>query len=451
MCISHSGKQQFWLFAILLYFLCTLSVELSGQQVIKNQISLSLQDAIELSKTQNKWVQIARTEAQASAADLKDAYNVALPLVNVAGSYQRFSNLTLYTDGLSHATTGPRKPNPNAANLGMDATFTLYAGGKQRAYEQEMETKKTLAFINAAEQSGNYSMQTATQYLDLVRLAELRKFILEQFKRAEVRLKNINALYRNQKVTRSDVLRADVMLSNVSLSLQQVDNDLLIANQRMDLLLNLPDAVTIVLTDSAGMPKPDISMLGNLVPEATLSSFAAQKADQGVALQSTRLKSLKSNYLPSLSFVSAYGLNYPNNLFFPPVDQAYAIGYVGLRVQYNISSLYQNKHKVAAGRLRLSELRQQKDAVSDNVKQESGSLLIKYREALNRIEVKERNIEQARVNYRIVNTKYFNQLALLTDLLDADNLLTESRFDLVRAQTDALTIYYRLLYAAGKL
>jgi outer membrane protein TolC len=148
---------------------------------------------------------------------------------------------------------------------------------------------------------------------------------------------------------------------------------------------------------------------------------------------------------------SAYGLSYPNTIFFPPVDQAYSIGFVGLKIQYNISSRYQNKNKVSAGKIRLEELHYVQKNINDNVRQEAGSLLIKYREALNRISVNEKSIEQARVNYKIVSAKYYNQLALLTDLLDADNLYQESKFNLVQSQTSALFIYYQLLYTSGKL
>lgn len=422
-----------------------------AQQVPMHDYPLSLNDAIALAKTQNLMVLAAKTEANATAADLKDAYNAALPLVNASASYQRFSDLTLYTDGFNHSATGPRKPGPNAANLGIDASFTIYAGGKQQAMQQEAMVKNGLAATNFRDQAGFMALQTAAQYLDLVRLAELKKFILDQLKRAEARLKNINALYRNQKVTKSDVLRAEVMLSNVQLAVQQSENDLQISSQKINNLLNLPDTVKISITDSAGMSKPDISRLSSLTGLGGSSSFSVQKANQGVEIQLARLNGLKSGFMPTLSFITAYGLNYPNNLFFPPVDQAYSIGYAGLRAQYNISSLYQHKNKVAAGKIRLKEAHIQQQSANDNVQLELRSLLIKYGEALNRIGVNQRSIEQAKLNYRIVNTKYFNQLALLTDLLDADNLYTESRFNLVKAQTDALLIYYRLQYAAGNL
>lgn len=113
--------------------------------------------------------------------------------------------------------------------------------------------------------------------------------------------------------------------------------------------------------------------------------------------------------------------------------------------------MYQNKNKVAASKLRITGAEIQQKAITDNVSTDLKSYLIKYQESLNRIAVDQRSIEQAQVNLRIVNTKYFNQLALLTDLLDADNLFVESRFNLIKAQTDALAIYYHLLYTAGKL
>jgi len=122
-----------------------------------------------------------------------------------------------------------------------------------------------------------------------------------------------------------------------------------------------------------------------------------------------------------------------------------------LKAQYNISSLYHNKSKVSAEKLRINELEVQQSAYSDNARTDMQAYYIKYAEALNRISVNEHSVAQAALNYRIVNTKYLNQLALLTDLLDADNLYHESRFDLVKAQTDALAIYYHILYTSGNL
>ena len=444
-------RKMFILTFLLLIMESVLGLESVFAQTSAGGFRVSLAEAVQFAKSQNKWVQAARVEESAAGEDRHDAYQAALPTVNVSSSYQRFSDLTLYTQGLRNAKTGPRKPTPNAASLGIDALFNIYNGGRQRAFQKEQTSREYLAKLNADDQSGNIGLQTASQYLDLVRLADLKRFVLDQLNRARTRLVSINALYKNQKVTKSDVLRAQVMLSNVELSLQQTVNDISIANQRLDVLMNVPDSVRLIPTDSAGMSKPKPDSLLHIIERAGVSSYGVRKAAENVALQQARVSGIKSNNRPSLAFYTAYGLNYPNNLFFPPVDQAYSIGFVGLKAQYNISSLYHNKSKEAAGKLRIKELELQRQATADNVATEINSYYVKYIEALHRIEVNQRSVEQSQVNYRIVSTKYFNQLALLTDLLDADNLYQESRFNLIKAQTDALTIYYHILYTSGNL
>lgn len=416
-----------------------------------HQLRLTLQEAIQKAKLNNKQVMSSKFEQQAAAEDLKDANASVLPNIGANGSYQRFTKLTLYTDGLGGHHSIPKNPGPDGADLSLSASFNLYSGGKTRSVQEEQLHKTSLAEVNMSETSSNISLQVAAQYLDLIRLSAQRKLILDQVKRAEARLKNIDALYRNQKVTRSDVLRAEVMLSNVQLNLQQIQNDITITNQKLNVLLDISDSSVIVPVDSLNSHSLSISETKSLVSLAPAASFGILKYDENLKVQQARIKGVKSNFYPSVSVYSAYGINYPNTLFVPPVDQAYSIGFVGLKVQYNLSSLYHNKHKVSSGNARLQQLQKQKEALADNIAQEAESLSVKYQEALNRIGVIEKQIEQASVNYKIVSAKYFNQLALLTDLLDADNLYQESRYNLVQAQATHQLLSYRLQYISGKL
>jgi len=437
-----------WFMVLLLF---AANGESFAQQNKAMPLSLTLHDAIALSKSQNKQVRAVKSEENATVADLKDAKNAALPGLEFNGDYQRFSKLTLYNDFLGDAKSLSKRPSPNAADLSVSASFNLYSGGHQRSYQSEQSLRKEISGINVQDQSGNISLQVAAQYLNTVNLINQKHFIEEQIVRAETRLKNINALYRNEKVTRSDVLRTELNLSAVKLNLEQVENDILISNQKLDVLIDIPDTIRIIPIDSADVIRPEAEALKPLIGGLATDAYAIRRADENVKLQNERIKSIKANYSPSLFLYSAYLMSYPNNIFYPPVDQAYSIGFVGLKVKYNISAFYQNKQKVSAGKIRLEELRLQQQSISDNTMQQANGLLIKYREALDRISVNEKSIEQARVNYKIMNAKYLNQLALLTDLLDADNLFQETRYNLVQAQTNARFIYYNLLYISGKL
>lgn len=412
--------------------------------------SLSLNEAIAMARQNNKTVQVAGIEEKAALADYNDAKSSVFPVVGIGGSYQRYTKATLYEHGFSESTQVSRLPSPDGANLGAHMAFNLYSGGKTKSVIEESSYRKALAAVNTKDQAGNISLHTALQYLDLVRLYHFKNLIEDQEKRAETRLKNITSFYKNQRVTKSDLLRAELTLSNVLLSKIQNENDIAIVSKKLGILLNLKDVTVLYPTDSL----PD-----RIIKEIALSeisgdadnSYALQKAELNLKMQSARIKNLKSNYYPSLSLISAYGFNYPNYLFFRPIDQTYSAGFVGFNLNYNISSLYHNKNKVRAARERFDAIELQKEYIKDNVKEEIEALNIKYTEALNRIEVTDKSIEQSKVNFDIINTKYLNQLSLLTDLLDADNLYQESRYSNVNAQIGALIIYYRLLYTTGNL
>lgn len=421
-----------------------------AQEEGAGQYSLSLREALAMARQNNKSVQVSGLEEEAAAADYRDAQNSILPTLNAGGTYQRYSRVNLYQHGLNESTVVRRQPGPESAALGVDLAMNLYSGGRTKAIIEENRYRRELARVNSEDQQGSISLQAAVQYLDLVRLYHFRGLLEDQQKRAETRLRTITSFYQNQRVTKSDLLRAEVALSNVLLGITQNENDILIGNRKLRILLNIADEV---------MVKPTDSLLGGslqeLVPDtisgAAATAYAFQKVTLNRKIQAARIKNLRSNYYPSLSVFSAYGFNYPNYLFFRPIDQIYSVGFVGLRLNYTISSVYQNRHKVRAARERLSGTDLQREYLREMIEEDIAGLKIKYREALNRIAVTEKSIEQSRVNFEIINTKYSNQLALLTDLLDADNLYQESRYSNINAQIGALIIYYRLLYTTGNL
>ena len=91
------------------------------------------------------------------------------------------------------------------------------------------------------------------------------------------------------------------------------------------------------------------------------------------------------------------------------------------------------------------------EETGDVIRQQVKEAYLRYEEALTRIDVAETNIRQATENARIVNNTYFNQLSLVTDLLDADTQLLQTRFDLVSAKIAARVQYYQLQKVIGNL
>jgi outer membrane protein TolC len=435
-----------------IYLLClgVTTPNLKAQTADSPAVSLSLEDVIRHAKEANKLIGVLRTEESAAEADLWDGRMGALPRILSSASYQRYTKITLYDGVLGDSREVTKAPNANAGALNLEASFNLYAGGRQRSVVSDLQYKSELASVNTREQEASIGMQAALQYLDIIRIYFQQQLIADQVARARERSKNIDALYANGKVTKSDVLRADVLLSNVLLGEAAYTNDYRISNQKLNTLLNLPEFTRLIPADTTSLTLADTSEIEKLLGDYS-GTYALLKIQKNIDVQQNRIKLTRSFNRPTVTLFGGYGLNYPNTLMFPPMAQTVAVGQAGVRLSYEISSLYQNRNKTKAARLREAALRQQKEWITDNVQQEANALALKYHEGLNRIVVTQKSVEQAEANYRIQNTKYFNQLGLLTDLLEADNLYQESRFNYVQAHISALSIYYRLLFVVGKL
>jgi outer membrane protein TolC len=423
---------------------------LCAQTTATTTMNLSLEEAIRYAKGSNKLIEVLKTEESATELDLRDAKMGVLPRVHTNATYQRYTKVTLYDGVWGDPRSITKPPNANGGALALESSFNLYAGGRQKAIVADSKYKNELAAINTKEQEGNIGLQVALQYLEMVRFYFQAHLIRDQITRARTRSKNINTFYANGKVTKSDVLRAEVQLSNVLLSETANKNDYQISNQKLNTLLNLDDWTTIIPADTASLYLEDSLELEKLLNDYS-GTYALLKAQKQIELQTNRTKLAKSFNQPSITLFGGYGFNYPNTFIFPPVAQTISIGTIGVKATYDISSLYHNKDRVRSSRLRETELQQQKQWIADNVQQEARALAIKYHEAINRMLVIKKSIEQAETNYNIQNTKYANQLTLLTDLLEADNLYQESRFNYIQANIAALTIYYRLRFVTGKL
>lgn len=437
-------------FSLLLFICVNLTCNSDfAQEKNSETIVLSIQQAIKIAKENNDWISMAKINKEVSESELKETKSHVLPHIVAGASGKKLSNVTLYEHGLHDSESLPPPPSTYQANFGMEASFNLYFGEKHEAAIEESEIKTKLSDIKIQQQSASISLQVIQNYLEILRLSKLDSLHKEQINREELRLKNINSLYKNGKVTRSDVLRAEINLSNEQFARKENQSDIQIFHNRLHVILKLPEEMKLILSDTALVKEvPNWSNLENFSEENTYNFLSAK---QNSELQQAKIKGAKSNYYPSIELISAYEYNYPNYLKYPNVDQAYSIGFIGFKMQYSLSSLYQNNHKVRAEKQHLEELKTNENAVRDNLKLEISSLKIKLEDTKEKMEIAEKNIEQSKVNLKIVNTKYFNQLALLTDLLEADNLYLQSKYKLIEAQTSLLNYYYQILYTTGKI
>ncbi|GGF02626.1 TolC family protein [Hymenobacter cavernae] len=441
-----------WILAITI--LTVASYQAQAQPNTQAQLVLTLDKAWQQAETYNKEVQLQRQQVVISQELVKDRQTERLPRVVTRGEYTYLGALYGYEPKkwLKNPESVAVPPSPHVYSAALSTEWDLYTGGR---IKNQIETQAVNAELEGQRLNltrADIRVRVAQVYLDLKRNTVYRGLTESNIKESERRLRQIQSLYKNGVVLRSDVLRAELQTSRQQLLLTEINNNIILANQRLNILMGVPE-------DQLNVPAEEILPATAMLTgsyEDYLRQAQGQAPELRVAGLQTRLSQLRLESTevirrPQVGMFAGYSYNFPNRLTFPFVPQVYSFGEVGVRVSYNITGRYYDRHAERAAELGLERQKLAEEHVLDQKREEVKTAYVHFQETLERIRVAEQNIQQASENYRIVNSTYFNQLALLTDLLDADNQLLQSRFDLVSAQAQAATQYYQLQKALGTL
>ena len=91
------------------------------------------------------------------------------------------------------------------------------------------------------------------------------------------------------------------------------------------------------------------------------------------------------------------------------------------------------------------------EATKDKIDTDVNRAYVKYAESMEIIPTFKKDVELSQSNYKIVKSRYDNDFALISDMVDAEIQLNASKISLINANLDLMIQYYALQFAMGKL
>lgn len=395
-------------------------------------------------------VRSSRVSLSMAGSNVADQKSSRLPDINIAlvGGYVGGS--TLFGGALS-VPQQAAAPHWNQ-NYNVELTETIYQGGRTKYSVERSDLQQQIAQLSLDRDLAQIKLLLMQSYLDLLRLYKQQQVIRSSISEARQRLHDIRGMERNGMVTSSDVLRSELQLSSYELSLTETANDIVIVSQRLDIALGL-DEQLVLFPDSTLLDRPiDLSSTYDTYVEMSYSNYPEMKiANEQITLAKIDRRIVRSAYMPTLSVRAANTLIRPVTSISPPLD-LYANNWnVGLSLSYNLASLYRNRHKVDMATYNVELQNIEQERVRQTIRANLKNDYVKHNESLERIRVLVTSVEQANENYRIVLNKYRNQIAILTDLLDASAMQLDAQLQLTTAKTTAVYTYYQLMRYTGTL
>lgn len=409
---------------------------------------ITLDELFSLTKENYPSLAVSKADISIARQNVEVAKNATLPTINTSlQAYYLGDGLVIDKD-FSNST---RIDMPHFGNtFSVDASQLIWKGGLVKNSIKAQSLREELAQLNYQTNEQAIKLLVLGYYLDLYKLINQKAVYQENIKLAEQRLANINRFYTQGMVTRNDVIRGELQLSNLKLAFQVVENNRQILNKQLTMALGLGEEVNI---------KPDANILVNMPGILSVSDYKtlAQNhptilmTQKAVDIYATSEKIARSDLKPSLSAFAGNKLARPILTTSPAMDR-YSNGWsTGLSINFNIDAIYKAPKKIKLAQYDRDKAVAQATETEKMIDVAISAAFIKYNESISQNNTLKTNRELAEENYRIMNSKYNNQLAILLDLIDASNQKIDSELQFANSEISIIYAYYKLQKESGNL
>lgn len=185
------------------------------------------------------------------------------------------------------------------------------------------------------------------------------------------------------------------------------------------------------------------------IAENSLPSL--QQAKIGIEQSKKSETLVKSERLPSVALFAANHFDGPIIIEVPPINKNMNYWYMGVSIKFNLASIYKSDKKEKLAKLSTQKAIESELLLKENIQTDVKAAHIRFIESFTIYDTQMKSLELATQNYNTVNNRYLNDLALITDMLDASNSKLSAELQVANARINILFNYYRLKKAAGDL
>jgi outer membrane protein TolC len=425
----------------------------------QSPVELTLKNALNYAIEANQNARKAQLDVDNSQYQIDEVKSRALPQIN--GSAGLTYNPILQKSALPGDFVGqPGKTLLVAfgqkwnANAGVSLNQTLYDNSVITGLKAAKTTSEFYR-LNAQLTEEQVIEQVATNYYQVLVQRQQIGVVDSTIKNAQRVQGVLQSLYENGLAKKIDVDRIAVNVSNLKSRRQQLLNGVELLQNQLKFYMGMPIQTSIIIPDiELSSIKPQMVLKEDSIDISGRTEMAVLRTQE--RLLQYQKQATKSEYLPSLSLSGSYSYQGLSNSF--PVFKGqekganwFDVGTVGVTLRVPIFNGFATKARLKQADVSIRKL-------NEDINQAKLSLNLAYENAKTQINnsiitlnTQKENVELAEQVYFNTQNNYNNGLATLTDLLDAENSLTEAQTNYSSALLDYKVAEIQLEKAQGTL
>lgn len=413
-----------------------------------NERRLSIEEMFELAEQNNSRIKLGNTAVKEAQENVRVAENAYLPSIaaSLSLSYNGDGIIMDRNFGNSFKAEIPSFGN----NFALEVSQVIYAGGAINNSVKMSELQAQLASLSADKNKQEVRFLIIGNYLELCKLENQVKVFELHIEQTQKVLDDMRIKRQQGTALQNDITRYELKMQNLEYNKTQLLNAKQIINNQLNVALGLPHE-TIIVPDSISIEHLTERELDSWQDAAQSSALPIQMAEKAIEMSEHKVKLSNSERLPKIALFAFDNLNGPVTIEIPAINKNFNYWGIGLGISYNFDQLYKSNKNLRADRLGVQKANEEMEVVKEQIFLAMQAAHIKYQEAYTLLETKEKSMELASQNYELVSYRYDNDLALLTELLDASSQKLDAELQAVNARINILYNYYKLHYISGTL
>ena len=438
-----------------------VSLLLSGGTVW-GQETMTIDQLFAKIEDNNQSLRSVKSGVEAANLGIESAKSKKLPDIDASLSFSYIGNALLTDRDFSnvHGLSSPHFGN----NFALQAQQVVYAGGAINAGIRLAELGKQQAEVGVKLTRQQVRFIALGQYLNLYKIDNQIKVYEQNIALTHKLIADIEAKQKQGMALKNDITRYELQMESLKLGLTALRNNRSILNHQLCNTLGMGNVSNQHPLENASSQEaviiPDASLINKVYGKdgeaywqkaSTLSSPLLEQTSNAVRIAQQKEKIAKSDLLPKVAFVAADNFDGPILFELPPVDKNLNVWYVGVGVKYSLSSLFKSNKRIKQAAVETRQAKENHAVQMEQLNNQVQAAYVQYQQTYVELETQQKSVELAHQNYDVMNSRYLNQMALVTDMVDASNLRLNAELQEVDARINIVYAYYKMKYVAGEI
>ena len=432
---------------ILLVSLVRLDVQAETKQ-------WSLRECCDYAVDHNISIKQQQNQCRQQELELSTAKNSRLPDLS-ASAGQNFS----FGRGLTAENTYSNT-NTSSTSFSLGTTVPVFTGFKIPNQIKLNQLNLEAATADLEKAKNDIRLQVAEAYVQILYDMEIADVAHRQIEIDSAQVERLQAFVKNGKAAEAELSQQKATLANSRLTATQADNNTRLAILSLTQLLELPtpDGFSIVRPSAE-----EISQLSSInsqliTPDAIYAEALGVKPE--ILSQQLKLKGMehsikiaKADNYPTLSLNGGLGTNYyttsgfKSDAFGKQLKNNFS-QYIGVNLNVPIFNRFQTRNNIRNARINQENQQLQLDNTKKTLYKEIQQVYYNSLNAQTKEKSSEEAVQSSKDAFELMQAKYENGKATITEFNESKNNYLKSESDLVQARYEnlyqhALIEFYR--------